>query len=66
MSKIPNKDRYGWVVLLRRWWREITCTHWNATTEWSDGQGHNIMVCNVCHRAKIYADCHREHAFDNF
>ncbi len=66
MSKIPNKKDFGWLVILRRWWRELTCTHWNSITEWNDGQSHNIMICNACHRAKIYDNSHRDTAFNGF
>lgn len=56
---IPNRKDYPVWRLIRRAWIQFTCTHWNAQYEWSDGQGHNILVCTRCQRATIYADCHR-------
>jgi hypothetical protein len=54
--RIPNKKDYPLWRLIKRWWIEFTCTHWNSQMEWSDSEGWNIKVCNTCHRVIIYTD----------
>lgn len=61
---IPNLRDYTFWRIIRRSWIEFTCTHWNALTEWSDGEGWNIVVCKRCHRARIFTDGMRPIKFD--
>lgn len=53
MKKYPNQHKFSFLVLVKRAFVILTCTHWGGQRLIKFDNGIRLTVCNRCGRAKV-------------